>query len=63
MDIRYLITYSDGGAGMRHHPELLEVGDGLDDCGQHYHVVTVERPPSEAGFGRAWAERETAESG
>ncbi len=29
MEIRYLITYSDGGAGMRHHAEPLEVGDEL----------------------------------
>jgi hypothetical protein len=56
MEIRYLITYSDGGAGMRHHAEPLEVGDELDDCGERYRVVRVEQPPSGTGFGRAWAE-------
>lgn len=59
--LRYLIKYSDGGAGMRHHTLPLDVGDEIDDCGERYHVVRVEQPPSEAGFGRAWAERDTSE--
>ena len=47
---------------MRTRHEPLEVGDLIDDCGHGYRVVTVEQPPSEAGFGRAWAERSPAES-
>ena len=61
MEIRYLITFDDGGAGMRHRSEPLEVGDELGDSGEHYRVVRVEQPPSAAGFGRAWAERDTSE--
>jgi hypothetical protein len=39
----------------------VEAGDELDDCGEHHRVVRVEQPPSEAGFGRAWAELGMAE--
>ena len=39
----------------------LRVGDEIDDCGEHYRVVRVEHPPSEAGFGRAWANAEVCE--
>jgi hypothetical protein len=60
-EIRYLIVFIDGGAGMRTRSGPLEVGDAIDDCGETYSVVRVEQPPSEAGFGRAWAERDTAE--
>jgi len=58
---RYLITYSDGGAGMRHHDRPLEVGAEPEDCGEHYRVVRVEQPPSKAGFARAWADLDTSE--
>jgi hypothetical protein len=57
-DTRYLITFDDGGAGMRTRPVTLEVGDTISDCGERYLVVTVEPPRSAAGFGRAWAERD-----
>jgi hypothetical protein len=55
-DTRYLITFSDGGLGMRERLAMLEVGDAIDDCGERYRIVTFETPPSEAGFGRALAE-------
>ena len=55
-EIRYLVAFSDGGVGMRRRELPLEVGDELDDCGEHYRVVRVEQPPSPMGFGRAWAE-------
>ena len=59
-ETRYLITFDDGGAGMRTRPAPLEVGDMIDDCGERYRIVTVEPPPSEAGFGRAWTELDTS---
>ncbi|HUY70727.1 MAG TPA: hypothetical protein VMV08_00660 [Gaiellaceae bacterium] len=61
-DTRYLITFDDGGAGMRTRLAPLEPGEIIHDCGERYRVVTVEPPPSEAGFGRAWAERETPQT-
>jgi hypothetical protein len=30
---RYLITFDDGGSGMRTRPRPLEVGDTVEDCG------------------------------
>jgi hypothetical protein len=56
--IRYLVSFSDGGVGMRHRDAPLEVGQEIDDCGDRYRIVKVDPPPSEAGFGRAWAERQ-----
>jgi hypothetical protein len=49
--LRYLVAYSDGGAGMRHPDAPLEVGDELDDCGECDRVVraTVGRGPSTEG--------------
>jgi hypothetical protein len=55
-DTRYLITLNDGGSGMRTRTVPLEAGEIIDDCSERYRVVKVEPPPSEAGFGRAWAE-------
>ena len=46
---------------MRHRAEQVEVGDELDDRGERYRIMRVEQPPSEAGFGRAWAEQDTSE--
>ena len=43
-DIRYLVTFSDGGVGMRHRDAPLRVGDELDDCAERYIVVKVEQP-------------------
>jgi hypothetical protein len=54
--IRYLVTFSDGGSGRRVRDEPLEVGAELDDGRNRYRVVRVEQPPSPRGFGRAWAE-------
>ena len=34
--IRYLVTFSDGGVGMRTRNEPLVVGDELVDCGERY---------------------------
>jgi hypothetical protein len=56
-DMRYLITFDDGGAGMRARREPLTAGDTIEDGGAKYVVTTVEPPPSNAGFGRAWAVR------
>ena len=55
--IRYLVTFSDGGVGMRTRNEPLVVGDELADCGERYLVVKVEQPRTQAGFGRAWVDR------
>ena len=55
-EIRYLVAFNDVGVGMRKLDAPLVEGDEFDDCGAHYRVVRVEQPPSEAGFGRAWAE-------
>lgn len=41
-EIRYLVTFSDGGVGMRKRAAPLAVGDELDDCGEHLTVVRVE---------------------
>ena len=56
VEIRYLVTFSDGGAGMRTRDAPLEAGDELDDCGEGYRIVRVEQPHSATGFGRAWAD-------
>jgi hypothetical protein len=56
-DTRYLITYDDGGSGMRKRQTPLAVGDTVEDCGSQYVIVNIEPPRTEAGFGRAWAER------
>ena len=53
---RYLVHFSDGGAGMRYYGAPLDEGAELVDCGERYHVVRVERPPGVGGFGHAWAE-------
>ncbi len=55
--LRYLITFDDGGSGMRTRPEPLEVGDTVEDCGSQYVIVTVEPSETAGGFGRAWAEQ------
>ena len=47
--MRYLIRYSDGGAGMRHLDEPLWPGDQVTDGGASYKVMRVEQPPSETG--------------
>ena len=54
---RYLITFDDGGSGMRTHPKPLEAGDTIEDGGSQYVVVTVEPSATDGGFGRVWAER------
>jgi len=52
---RYLVHYSDGGAGMRFEREL-QVGDAHADGGQRYTVTRVEAKQTEGGFGHAWVE-------
>ena len=56
-DKRYLITFDDGGSGMRTRPKPLEVGDTVEDCGSQYVITIVEPSETRGGFGRAWAER------
>jgi hypothetical protein len=54
---RYLITFDDGGSGMRTRPGPLEVGHTVEDCSSLYVIVTVEPSETAGVFGRAWAER------
>jgi hypothetical protein len=54
---RYLITFDDGGSGMRTRTTSLAVGDTVEDCGSQYVIVTVEPSETAGGFGRSWAER------
>jgi hypothetical protein len=54
---RYLITFSDGGSGMRRRDEPLEVGHELRDSTNRYRIVDVVEPPNTTGLGRARAER------
>ena len=49
-------------SGIRKRAAPLAVGDELADCGERYTVVRVEPPPSEAGFGRAWADLDVSEN-
>jgi hypothetical protein len=54
---RYLVHFSDGGAGMRNYPEPLTVGDVIrDGANGAYLIVRVKPPESEGGLGHAWAE-------
>jgi hypothetical protein len=53
--MRYLVTFSDGGTGMRHRDEPLAVGDEIEDCGSVYVVQEVEQPRTEQAPGRVWA--------
>lgn len=57
--IRYLVHFSDGGAGRRFRDEPLEVGAELMEGRRRYRVVRVEQPPSPRRLGRAWAELAT----
>jgi hypothetical protein len=61
--IRYLVHFGDGGAGMRLRDRPLAVGDEINDCGEHYRVTQVEQPPSESGFGHAWVELRSSRPG
>jgi hypothetical protein len=54
--IRYLLTFSDGGSGRRFRDEPLEVGGELDDGGNRYRIVRAAPPANPRGFGHAWAE-------
>ena len=52
--LRYLITFSDGGSGMRERTAPLEVGDMIDDCGERYRITGLERHrqrPASGGAG------------
>ena len=59
--MRYLIHYSDGGAGMRHRDEPPWPGDEVTDGGASYKVMRVDQPPNDTGFGHAWVERDVSE--
>ena len=46
---------------MPHLDDPLWPGDEVTDGGASYKVMRVEQPPSEAGFGHAWVERDVSE--
>jgi hypothetical protein len=57
--IRYLVHFDDGGSGMRHRKERIDVGDQLADGGIVYRVERVEPPSNPNAFGHAWVARVT----
>lgn len=59
---RYLVRFSDGGAGMRHYAEPLEVGAEIADGGDRYRIARVEESKTAGGFSQAWAELETGKA-
>ena len=52
--VRYLVHFSDGGSGMRHRDESLNVGDELSEGGRCYTIERVEPPPNPNALGHAW---------
>jgi hypothetical protein len=52
--VRYVIHYSDGGAGIRYRDAQLAVDDVSNEGGQRYVVERVEEPPSPFGLGHVW---------
>jgi hypothetical protein len=53
--LRYVVHFSDGGAGTRFVDRQLDVGDELRDGGQRYEVERVEQPTTPHVLGHAWA--------
>ena len=53
--IRMLVHFSDGGAGMRRFDTPIAIGDKILDSGEIYIVVRVESPRSTMAFGHVWA--------
>jgi hypothetical protein len=52
--VRYLVHFDDGGSGMRHREEPLEVGTELREGGDRYLVERVEQPRHGRALGHAW---------
>jgi hypothetical protein len=55
-DNRWLVHFSDGGAGMREYKRPPRVGDEFQEGRQRYVVIRVEPKQTRGGFGHAWAE-------
>jgi sorbitol-specific phosphotransferase system component IIA len=53
--LRYLIHFSDGGAGMRYRDDSLDVGAELNDGGLRYVIERVGQPANPNVLGHAWA--------
>ncbi len=53
---RYLVHFSDGGAGMRHYDRELVEGQEISDGVNGVYVVERVKPPAaEGGLSHAWA--------
>jgi hypothetical protein len=52
--VRYMVHFDDGGSGMRHREEPLEVGAELRDGPRRHLVERVEQPGHERALGHAW---------
>lgn len=50
--VRYIVHFDDGGSGMRHREEPLEVGAELRDGPRRYLVERVEQ--HQTALGHAW---------
>src|SRR5262245_56300126 len=55
--VRYIVHFGDGGSGMRHRDEQLEVGAELREGGERYRVGRVEQPGHARAIGHAWVAR------
>jgi hypothetical protein len=53
--LRYVVHFSDGGAGTRFVDRQLDVGDELRGGGLRYEVERVEQPTTPHVLGHAWA--------
>jgi len=49
-----MVHFDDGGSGMRHREEPLEVGAELSDGPRRYLVERVEQPGHGTALGHAW---------
>jgi hypothetical protein len=52
--LRYIVHFSDGGAGTRYADEQLKIGDELREGDRHYQVERVEQQTTPYVLGRAW---------
>jgi hypothetical protein len=52
---RYVVHFSDGGAGVRFVDEQLEVGAEISDGDRRYAIERVEQPTTPHVLGHAWA--------
>lgn len=48
--VRYLVRFDDGGAGMRSFAKPIMVGDEIADAGETYVIVSIEPAPLRAGL-------------